>query len=167
MCGRAVRSVVMPASPPNTLRRISDDDATSSPMPSEIIANTVPARFVITQPIRMQSQPADAAGQRNQGQRQRPVMAGDRVHDMDGEEAAEAVLHGVTERQQPGLAEQDVVGQREHDRDADQAERRQRAARRKDQRQHDQRGCCDQPDAVKAGAVAGLFRPLGAWRSES
>lgn len=51
MCGKAVRSVVMPASPPNTERRINDEDATNSPMPSEIIANTVPARFVITQPI--------------------------------------------------------------------------------------------------------------------
>ena len=43
----------MPDSPPNTLRRMSDDDATSSPMPSEIIANTVPARLVITQPTRI------------------------------------------------------------------------------------------------------------------
>ncbi len=30
---------------------MSEEDATSSPMPSEIIANTVPARLVITQPM--------------------------------------------------------------------------------------------------------------------
>ena len=64
-------------------------------------------------------------------------------------------MHGVAERQQAGLAEQDVVGQREDDRDADQAEGRQRAARREDQRQDDQRGDADQPDAVEAQAFAG------------
>ncbi len=55
---------------------------------------------------------------------------------MDGEKAAEAVVHRVAERQHAGLSQQDVVGQREDDGDADQAEGRQRAAGREDAGQH-------------------------------
>ena len=40
----------MPASPPKNVRRISADEAISSAMPSEIIANAVPLRWVETQP---------------------------------------------------------------------------------------------------------------------
>ncbi len=84
--------MVMPDSPPNTLRRISDDEATSSPMPSEIIANTVPARLVMTQPTTtakaMPPMPPISGIDR---QRDRPVVTRDRVHGVDGEEAAEAV----------------------------------------------------------------------------
>ena len=40
----------MPPSPPKKPRRISEQAATSSPMPSEIIAKAVPARLVETQP---------------------------------------------------------------------------------------------------------------------
>ena len=35
---------------------------------------------------------------------------------VDGDEAAEAEVDGVAERQQPGLSEQNVVGQRKDDR---------------------------------------------------
>ena len=61
---------------------------------------------------------------------------------MNHQKAAESVIHGVPERQHAGLAEQDVVGQREDDGDADQAERRQRAARAEDlgQQQKGDRG---------------------------
>ena len=40
----------MPSSPPKKLRRISELEATSSPKPSEIIANAVPPRRVETEP---------------------------------------------------------------------------------------------------------------------
>ncbi len=42
------RFVVMPASPPKNSGSISELDATSSPMPSVIIANVVPDFFVVT-----------------------------------------------------------------------------------------------------------------------
>ena len=127
-------------------------------MPSEIIANTVPAALG-HDPADDDSEDetTDPAEQRNERQRDRPAVRNHRIHHVAGREAAEAVMHGVTERQQSGLAEQDVVGQREDDRDADQAERRQRAAGGEDQRQDDQRGDADQPDAVEAQAV----RPAG------
>jgi hypothetical protein len=47
---------------------------------------------------------------------------------MDGKKAAKAIMDRVTERQQAGLAEQDVVGQRKDDLYADQAERREGTA---------------------------------------
>jgi len=36
----------MPSSPPKNLTKISDDEWISSPIPSEIMAKTVPARLV-------------------------------------------------------------------------------------------------------------------------
>ena len=61
-------------------------------------------------------------------------------------------MHGVAERQQAGLAKQDVVGEREHDGDADQVKSRQSAAGGKDQRQHDERRrrCKPQPVELQA-----------------
>ncbi|MEZ5727126.1 MAG: hypothetical protein R3E48_03395 [Burkholderiaceae bacterium] len=44
--GASVRSSVMPSSPPENFTKISEDMAIISPIPSEIIANTVPARLV-------------------------------------------------------------------------------------------------------------------------
>ena len=41
-----MRSALTPASPPKKLTKINDEAATNSPMPSEIIANTVPALCV-------------------------------------------------------------------------------------------------------------------------
>jgi len=45
-----VRLAEMPASPPKKLRRMSEEEATSSATPSEIIANAVPLRRVGTHP---------------------------------------------------------------------------------------------------------------------
>ena len=42
------RLVVMPPSPPKKPGNISEQAATISPMPSEIIAKVVPARLVVT-----------------------------------------------------------------------------------------------------------------------
>ena len=44
----ATRLPVMPPSPPKNSGSISDIDHTSSPMPSVIIANVVPAFLVLT-----------------------------------------------------------------------------------------------------------------------
>ncbi len=43
----------MPSSPPKKLCRMCEPDETSSAMPSEIMAKTVPARFVEIAPNRM------------------------------------------------------------------------------------------------------------------
>ena len=76
-------------------------------------------------------------------------VAADNVDGMDDQEAADAVIDRVAERQHAGLAEQDVVGQREDDRDADQAERGQGTAGAEHFRQHQQedRGC--NPESVE------------------
>ena len=66
-------------------------------------------------------------------------MRGHRIHHVNGQETAETIVNGVAERQKPGLAEQNVVRKGKNDRYADQAERRERAARREDQGQYDQR----------------------------
>ena len=111
------------------MRRISAEEATSSASPSEIIANAVPERCVITQPIRAAKNspvapPISGTSGSGIGHLAPPII----VDGVDRQEAAEAVIHRVAERQHAGLAEQDVVGQREDDRDADQAEGRERAA---------------------------------------
>ena len=83
-----------------------------------------------------EQQAAEAADQRHQRERHRQTVVDHRVHGMHGEEAAQPVIDGVAEREQAGLAEQHVVGEREHDHDAHQAEHRQRTAGGKDHRQH-------------------------------
>ena len=160
MCGSSVRSVVMPDSPPNTLRRISDDEATSSPMPSEIIAKTVPARLVMTQPttIAKASPPRPPiSGMKGSGIGH--LWRGDHIHHVDGEEAAEAIINRVTERQQAGLAEQDIVGQGEDNRDADQAERSS-ASRRRRRSAAMRRAPSRRPTRCRRTAVCGRPRLL-------
>ncbi len=98
------------------------------------------------------------ADQRHQRQRDRKLVLGDDVDGVDREEAAEAVIDRVAERQHAGLAEQDIVGQREDDRDADQAEGGQRSARREQFRQHQQHQRRGDPDAVE-------FQPVGRGRA--
>ncbi len=84
-------------------------------------------------------QPGQAADQGNDGQRDRQLVGADDVDGVDHQEAAEAVIDRVAERQHAGLAEQDIVGQREDDGDADQAERRQRTAGTEDPGQQQKR----------------------------
>jgi hypothetical protein len=55
-----------------------------------------------------------------------------------GDEAADAEVHRVAERQHAALAEQHVEGQREHDGDAHLVHHRHRGARAHEPRQHDQ-----------------------------
>ena len=65
-----VRLVLTPSSPPKKPRRISELEATSSPSPSEIMANAVPARRVETDPKMMpNARPLNAPtiGMRNSG----------------------------------------------------------------------------------------------------
>ena len=91
------------------------------------MANAVPARRVETDPKMMPKRrplKPPTSGISRQRNRQRIVDHG--IHGVHGQESAETVVNGVTERQQPGLAEQHVIGQREHDHDAHQAEHRQR-----------------------------------------
>ena len=52
-CGPAARLAVRPSSPPDKLRNIRDAAKTSSPTPSEISANTTPARRVVSAPNSM------------------------------------------------------------------------------------------------------------------
>ena len=50
-CGARVRLAVMPSSPPKKRVSIKEAATTSSPSPNVIMANTVPARLVVTEPI--------------------------------------------------------------------------------------------------------------------
>ena len=128
-----VRLAEMPASPPKKVRRISADEATSSATPSEIIANAVPLRLVETQPSRTaNNSPVRPPTRGTSGSGIGSLLALMDVDGVDDEKAAEPVIDRMAERQHAGLAEQDVVGQREDDGDADQAEGGQCAAGRED-----------------------------------
>src|SRR6267142_1148172 len=59
---------------------------------------------------------------------------------------SEIIANGVPERQQPGLAEQHVVGQRENDRDAHLRKHRQREALGENKRQQREEQCGSGPE---------------------
>ena len=75
-----------------------------------------------------EQQSGQSTDQRHHGQRYRQLVDADHVDGVNHQETAEAVIYRVAERQHAGLAQQDVVGQREDNRDTDQAERGQRSA---------------------------------------
>ena len=91
-------------------------DDTSSPMPSEIIEKTIPARLGRNEAEQeAEAEPRQPADERDDRHGHAELGVDDGVHRMDGDEAAEAVIDGVAERQQARLPEQHVVGQREDD----------------------------------------------------
>ena len=92
------------------MRRIRDDEATSSPIPSEIIANTVPARLVITQPTTTAKPSPPIPPNRGMKEAGSAIYVRPPHSSCEREEATEAVVNGVAERQQTGLTEQNVVG---------------------------------------------------------
>ena len=110
------RLVVIPSSPPKKLRRMNELDDTSSPMPSEIIEKTspgAPRRHRAEQDA--EGEAGQAADQRDDRHRHAELVVDDGVHRVDRDEAAEAVIDGVAERQEARLPEQHVVGEREDD----------------------------------------------------
>ena len=108
-----------------------------------------------------EDEPGQAADQWHQRQRDRQFVAADDVDGVDHQKAAEAVIDRVTERQHAGLAEQDVVGQREDDRDPDQAESRKCTAGAEHFRQYQQEDRDGSPHPVE-------FELVGrAWRRRS
>ena len=60
-CGPLVRLAVMPSSPPKKPVSMREAATTSSPSPSVIMAKTVPARLVVTEPKRMPKKSPPAA----------------------------------------------------------------------------------------------------------
>jgi hypothetical protein len=75
---------------------------------------------------------AERPDDRDEKQRHRQPVMDHGIHGVDRQKSAQAVIDGVTKRQQAGLAKQHVVGQREHDHDAHEAEHGERAAGRED-----------------------------------
>jgi len=69
----------------------------------------------------------EASHERHEGRGQAPAR-GREVHEVDGAEGAQAVVHRVAEREQPRLAEEHVVREREDRSDAGLAEECQREA---------------------------------------
>ena len=117
-CGPLVRLAVMPSSPPKKRVSMSEAATTSSPSPSVIMAKTVPARLVVTEPMRRPKKRPPAApkiGTSGIGTGQPRV---DEPHRVDGDVAAEAEVHGVAEGEEPGLAEEHVEREREDGGDA-------------------------------------------------
>jgi hypothetical protein len=80
-------------------------------------------------------QAGDAADQRQQGGGQRVAALADGIQRVHRGEGAEAVIHGVAEGEQPGVAEQHVVGEGEHHHDAHLAKERDQEAALEHQRQ--------------------------------
>ncbi len=88
----------MPSSPPENLTKISEDAAISSPMPSEIMAKTVPARLVEKLPkIRPNNNPGEAASERHQRQWHEKSPAAGHLDEMDREIAAKAEIDRMPE----------------------------------------------------------------------
>ena len=77
---------------------------------------------------------------------------------MDRYETAEAVIDRMAEREQPGLTEQDIEGEREDHVDADEAHRRQRKPRAKDKRRQSEHGRGREPRRKKMNGPGHDFR---------
>ena len=123
-------------------------------MPSVIIANGVPAFFVVTKP-RMTAKKAPArpptSGISADGNGQGPVADADQRVDRD--EGGQAGVHRVTEAQHAALAEQHVVREAGDDRDADLREHRDAAGARA---QHQRRDQQHQREAAPDDEAAGV-----------
>ena len=78
-----------------------------------------------------ESEAAEPPDERHEGSGTGSRRCDDGIHRVDREKSAEPVIDGVTEREQAGLAEQHVVGEREHDHDAHQAHHGERLPERR------------------------------------